>query len=879
MKDAPPKTTFLKDYTKFSHTVSTIDLVFELDDEHTKVTALTKFQRDKTAEVDGNQLRLNGEELKLLSIKLNGKSLQKKDYSIDDTGLTIYDTPDAFELEVVTEVNPLSNTSLDGLYKSGDLFCTQNEPEGFRRITYFPDRPDVMAKYTTKIIADKKKYPILLSNGNRLDSGDSEKGKHWVLWEDPFLKPCYLYALVAGDLGSIEDSFTTRSGRVIALKIYCDKGNEGKCHHAMRSLKKSMQWDEDVFGLEYDLDIFMIVAVDAFNFGAMENKGLNIFNTSCVLADEKSATDDNFTRVEGVVAHEYFHNWTGNRVTCRDWFQLTLKEGLTVFRDQEFSSDMNSRPVKRIEDVIALRTGQFAEDAGPTSHPIKPKSYIEINNFYTTTIYNKGAEIIRMIQTLIGKKAFVKGIETYFSLFDGQAVTTEDFLVAMEKASGMDLKPFMKWYHQSGTPELEISFEYDEVKKEFVLDIRQINKATADQKNKESLYFPLRIGLIGANGQDLPVVSEQAKESDQGAIIIISKDHERFVFKNVTSKPVPSINRGFSAPVVIKAPYTQEEKIFLMRNDSDSFNRWDSAQELSTALMLEQVKRSKEGKEIEVDKDFIEAFGVILNDTTLDRSLKAWMLSLPTEGDLGQRQEIISIDHNYKVREFFYDTLAERYFDTFVELYHTLAEDHEFSLDSEAMGRRSLKNLCLRYAGRSKNEKAIEMCFDQFLHATNMTDEFSALTVLANQTCPQREQAIKLFYDKWKSDTLVMCKWLSVQAGAKLDGALVRVTALMKDPVFNRKIPNLVRALYGSFVENHRHFHQRDGAGYDFIAQRVLELDKINPHVAARIAGGFKKYKKLDHARQESMKHAIEIILDNKALSPHVYEIVSKCMG
>ncbi|MCB1112703.1 MAG: aminopeptidase N [Chlamydiales bacterium] len=860
MKNAPPTATFLEDYKPLAYKLTHIDLCFELDDENTIVTSEMKMHRQSNGE---ESLVLNGVDLKLLSIKIDGRELEEGEYLVESKTLTIHKPPQAFSLEVKTAINPLANTALDGLYKSGEIFCTQNEPQGFRRITYFFDRPDAMAVYRTKIIADKKSYPILLSNGNEISKGDLDNGKHWVQWEDPFAKPCYLFALVAGDLGSIKDTFTTHSGRVIDLRIYCDKGNEEKCWHAMRSLQKSMKWDEEVFGLEYDLDIFMIVAVDSFNFGAMENKGLNIFNTSCILADEATATDDNFLRVEGVVAHEYFHNWTGNRVTCRDWFQLTLKEGLTVFRDQEFSSDMNSRPVQRIDDVIALRTAQFFEDSGPTAHPIKPKSYIQINNFYTSTIYNKGAEVIRMIQTLIGKEAFRKGIDKYFELYDGQAVTTEDFVHAMEIASGKNLAHFSRWYHQSGTPNLKFSFEYSGTT--FTMHVEQVNVPTSDQKEKEPLLIPLSVGLLDDQGNDIPIPH---------SLLQITEEKQTFTFENIPTKPTPSLNRNFSAPITVTAPYSREEEVFLMSHDSDPFNRWDAGQELATKILLEAV----EGKTSAADEGFLAAIGHILSDPVLDDALKAKALVLPSESSLAQRQETIDFDGIHTQRQTLKKAIGSRYYDRFKEVYTSL-QDSKFSLDPEAMGRRALKNICLGYMTHTAEKEALSHAYRQYENATNMTDSLAALTLLSHHDIPEYTQALTAFYNKWKREILVMCKWITVQTLSTLPGALQRTQAIMKDPIFDIKIPNLTRALLGSFTSNHVQFHARDGSGYAFLADQIIVLDTMNPQVASRLMTGFQRYKKLDTQRQQQMKTALDRILDKKDLSTNVYEIASKCLG
>ncbi|MEM1283658.1 MAG: aminopeptidase N [Chlamydiota bacterium] len=872
MKNAPPKATLLEDYRPLPFKINTIHLTFELDDKETLVTAVSQIERERSA--PGEPLKLNGERLKLVSLEIDGRALDESDYSYDERFLMIHETPESFELTIKTEINPSANTTLEGLYKSGTIFCTQNEPEGFRRITYFLDRPDIMSVYTTTIIADKNLYPILLSNGNKVESGDLEDGRHWVKWNDPFPKPSYLYALVAGDLGEIRDTFRTISGRDIDLHIFCDKGNESKCEFAMNALKKSMKWDEEVYGLEYDLDIFMIVAVDAFNFGAMENKGLNIFNTSCVLADKSTATDDNFYRVEGVVAHEYFHNWTGNRVTCRDWFQLTLKEGLTVFRDQEFSADMNSRAVKRIEDVESLRAAQFAEDAGPTAHPIKPKSYIEINNFYTATIYDKGAEVIRMIHTMLGKENFRKGIDKYFELYDGQAVTTEDFIHAMEQASGVDLKPFTKWYHQSGTPELDVSYQYDSAKQSLKVDLIQKNPSTADEQEKHPLVFPLACGILSSEGSSITPNVEGARKNGDTVILPVSKESQTFVFENVSSRPTLSVNRGFSAPIKVHVRYEHKDLMFLMAHDHDEFNRWDASQELGIRLMLESLQ----DQSMKVSEDYLEAYGKVLKNKMLDPGLKALCLTLPTEGTLGQRQSIIDFDGNHHVRETYLSRIATHYQNDFIDLYEELSSNVNYQIDPESIGKRSLRKLCLKYIAQTEKKEALDLCLESFKTASNMTDQYGALRILADYDCEQRKEALEQFYQQWKGEQLVMCKWLTAQASSKAKGALDKTEELTKDVIYDQKIPNLVRALFGGFMQNHVQFHDSKGAGYAFIVEQISELDKINPHVSARLATGFRKFGQLDSNRRDMLRKELDVLLSKPDISPHLYEIVSKCV-
>lgn len=872
-----PQPIFLADYQPPAYLCKSIKLCFDLDDEKTIVTSKMQMHQNPSRPEKGESLILNGIGLKLLSIKIDNRPLDADEYSLDDISLTIKPPRAAFTLEIENEINPQQNLSLDGLYKSGSIFCTQNEPEGFRKITYFLDRSDVMAKYTTKIIADQKLYPILLSNGNEIGRGQLESGKHWVEWEDPFAKPSYLFALVAGDLGCITETFTTMSGRKIPLKIYCDKGNEYKCQHAMQSLIKAMQWDERVYGLEYDLDTYMIVAVDAFNMGAMENKGLNIFNTSCVLADVATATDDNYGRIESVIAHEYFHNWTGNRVTCRDWFQLTLKEGLTVFRDQEFSADMHSRPLQRIENVLALRASQFPEDSGPTAHPIKPKSYLQINNFYTSTIYNKGAEVVRMIETLIGHETFNLGITKYFELYDGQAVTTEDFVHAMELVSGRDLTQFKRWYSQAGTPVIQVDSIYDAVQKTCTLTIKQSCAPTADDSEKQPFHFPLALGLLGKDGRDLPL--KIAGKVLLRPMLEITQAEESFVFEDIPEAPVLSINRHFSAPIEVKVGYSQAEYQFLMAHDSDPFNRWEAGQKLATDLMLAMVQDLSEGKDLLLDPGYIEAFGSLLDDASLDNALKARALILPSEDTLAQFLEPIDIDGIHLVREYVRQMLAETYKDKFQEIYLALHTQEPYHFDASAVGKRSLKNVALGYLSLLETKAAIARCSDQFSAAQNMTDQFAALTVLANIDCPEREKALASFYTQWKDDTLVMNKWLAVQAHSKLDGTFETVNRLMKDPVYDACIPNLVRALIISFTQNAVHFHRNDGVGYAFIADRIIEIDRFNPQLAAGLARTFKKYNKLDPMRKQAMKRELARIIAQDQLSTNVYEIVSQLLA
>ncbi len=888
MKNDTPKTIFLRDYTTPDFIISEVFLTFDLDDEKTRVTNSMKIQSQSEAP----NLVLNGEELVFLSAKINGEDVDSSKLVFKDDTLTILDVPREFELTIENQINPSANKALDGLYKSGTIFCSQNEPEGFRRITYYIDRPDVMAKFKTKIIADKKKYPVMLSNGNPIESGDLEGGKHWIMWEDPFPKPCYLYALVAGDLGLVQDEFTTCSGRKIDLRIYVDKGNEDKCGHAMESLKNSMKWDEERFGLEYDLDIYMIVAVDAFNMGAMENKGLNIFNSAYVLAKPETATDANFMGIESVIGHEYFHNWTGNRITCRDWFQLTLKEGLTVFRDQEFSADLNSRTVQRIQDVERLRQFQFAEDTGPTAHPIKPDSYIEINNFYTVTIYEKGAEVIRMLHTLLGEAGFRKGMDKYFELYDGQAVTTEDFLHAMSVANNnIDLEQFKLWYSQAGTPQIDITTSYDESSKKFKLKLSQSCPKTPGQEVKKAFYIPLRVGLVGRSGDDLALQlssehshEEQKYLKEKGVIILKDYDAE-YTFVSVTERPVLSLNRGFSAPVKLKSYHTDEELLFLMANDKDEFNRYEAAQVLAFNHIQSFLDAKKsDGRSWDEmaqsfeDHAYLEAYHTMLLDKELDPSMKMMMLDLPSLSVLQQAQNPVNHCDVVDAKDTLTRILANRFEKEFLSLYR---ENHDvsFKMDGIAIGKRALKTLCLRFLAALGKDAYFDLALEQFDNATNMTDESSALNLVCAHANSHRDTVVERFFDKWKHETLVMQKWLMAQASSPLESTYENVLKLENSEVFDINIPNLVRSLVGSFARNMPQFHHKSGRGYEYVAKKVLTLDSLNPQVASGLVGAFRDYKRLEDGQRDLMKVQLEKIRDFDGLSKNTFEIVSKILN
>lgn len=905
MRDAQAKTIYLKDYQLPAFVIEKTELHFDLGETRTRVSS--RLQMRRNPDLAGSQqddLRLDGQDMELESLSLNGKVLAATDYHLEDESLTIkglsalLDTSSDkdFVLECVTLIKPQENTSLEGLYKSQTMFCTQCEAEGFRKITYYLDRPDVMSRFTTTIVADKVRYPVLLSNGNNIESGQSDDGRHWARWEDPFRKPCYLFALVAGDLKHIEDKFTTCSGREITLRIFVEEKDLDKCDHAMASLKHSMRWDEEVYGREYDLDIFMIVAVDDFNMGAMENKGLNIFNTSCVLANPATTTDLAFQRVEAVVAHEYFHNWSGNRVTCRDWFQLSLKEGFTVFRDAEFSADMGSRTVKRIEDVGFLRTQQFAEDAGPMAHPVRPDAYMEISNFYTVTIYEKGAEVVRMIRELIGNEKFRAGSDLYFERHDGQAVTTEDFVRAMEEASGVDLSQFRRWYTQAGTPQLHVSDHYNPVTGTYELMVRQSCPPTPEQAHKEPFHIPLRMGLLDSKtGEaiELTLQGERAQgvTSSTERVLNITRDVQSFVFTGVTNRPIPSLLRGFSAPVKLQFDYSRDDLVFVMTRDTDGFNRWNAAQELAVSVLHEMLNADQTGQALEVDERLVKAFGDVLqsavndakSDRQLDQAMLAQLLSLPSEAYLGELANEIDVDGSHRVREALSDTLAAIHARLFAHLYELCQSSEPYRADAAGIARRALKNTCLAYLMRSHRPEWLQACHEQFRTSDNMTDVDAALRLLVNSRDPEAEDlrsaAIDYFYDTWRHESLVVNQWFTVQAVASRPGALERVKTLMQHEAFDIRNPNKVRALISAFCNmNAVNFHELSGKGYEFLADQVIALNLLNPQIAARLLTPLTRWKKYNVARQGLMKAQLERIGAEPKLSKDVFEVVTKSL-
>ena len=881
MSSTSPQPIRREDYRIPDFLIDEVDLDFDLRDDGTTVRSRLMVRRNPAARDGSAPLSLDGEELGLTSVAIDGKPLGPDRYRLEAERLVIDKVPDRFELAVTTEIQPHKNTALSGLYISGGNYCTQCEAEGFRRITFFADRPDVMARYTTRIAADKARYPVLLANGNPDGAGDLPGGRHWARWVDPFPKPSYLFALVAGDLKALEDRFTTRSGREVTLRIFVRAEDLEKCGHAMASLKKAMRWDEELYGREYDLDLFMIVAVSDFNFGAMENKGLNIFNTKYVLAKPETATDADYLAIEGVVAHEYFHNWTGNRITCRDWFQLSLKEGLTVFRDQEFSSDMNSRAVKRIADVRRLRAAQFPEDAGPTAHPVRPDSYIAIDNFYTPTVYEKGAEVIRMMHTLLGADRFRAGMDLYFERHDGQAVTCEDFVKAMEDASGVDLGQFRLWYAQAGTPEIELEERWDEAARALELVFRQKIPPTPGQPDKKPMVIPLALGLLDRTGGELPARLHGENEGREGTRVLpLRRSEERVRLDGLAERPAVSLLRGFSAPVRVKAP-SRERLAFLFAHDTDPFARWEAGQQLAASLLLEMAAGWQSGEASALDPAFIEAVGRTLSDPKLDPAFRAEAISLPSEAFLADQMEVADPEAVFMAREQARRAIASALSDQLLAAYEANREQGAYSIEPAAMGRRALKNAALSYlAAPGGNARGLALAASQYRQGGNMTDVLAALSLLADREEPEREAAFAEFYERWRDEALVIDKWFALQAVSRLPDTLARVRALLQHPAFTYATPNRVYALIANFASsNPVRFHAADGSGYRFLADQVLVLDPRNPQVASRIVTPLGRWRRQARERQELMKTELQRILASPQISKQTYEIASKALG
>ena len=861
MRTDTPKTTYLKDYTPFPFGIEDLHLNFDIHDGYTIVTARSQYKRKDSADT----LYLYGEALELLSIEIDGTPVDSYEKTENDLILPVPDANE-FTLEIKTKIYPEQNTRLEGLYNSGGTYCTQCEAEGFRRITYYPDRPDVLTTFTVRVEADKK-YPVLLSNGNKIEEGEAGDDRHFTVWEDPHPKPCYLFALVAGDLTHIHDQFTTMSGRTVDLYIYVRPGDEPQCIHAMESLKRSMTWDEEVYGLEYDLNIFNIVAVSDFNMGAMENKSLNIFNTALVLAQQETATDQDFMRVESVIAHEYFHNWSGNRVTCRDWFQLSLKEGLTVFRDQEFSSDLHSRAVQRIDDVTHLRRFQFAEDASPLAHPIRPDNYIEINNFYTMTVYEKGAEVIRMMRTILGDENYRKGTDLYFERHDGQAVTCGDFVQAMQDANGIDLSQFRLWYEQAGTPEIGFAGEYDEDNERYSVTLTQHIPDTPGQKNKKPMVIPISVGLLGDNGSDL-----MATET-----FMLTQAEQRFEIEDISQNPVPSVLRNFSAPVRLESNLTDDDLKFLMIHDSDGFNKWEAGQRYFLRTINALI-----GNDDSVPVDFLETYGSLLDralDPQSDKALMARAISLPDVTRIGQEQDVIDPQAIHEARERVLNAIVDKFEDKLEKLYSANRTGANFSITPTAMGQRTLQNTAMLILSNRLTEKDAQRCKAHYDDANNMTDRMAALYLACALDGDVHDEIVSDFYERYKDYPLVIDKWFSAQAQIHLPKTIGVVKELKQHPDFNIKNPNRVRSLYSAFaMMNPVRFHAADGSGYVFLRDAIIELNDINPQIAARLLTPLREWRRYTDDRQKMMKTALQDILNIKDIAPDVFEIASKSL-
>ncbi len=874
-----PQTVFLADYKTPAYLVEHLFLDFQLHETATQVTCVARYTLNPDREGHSEALFLHGEELRLDMIALDGEPLSADRYIVSNGVLEIPVVPKSFELTLITIIDPKNNSSLEGLYLSNGNFCTQCEAEGFRKITYYPDRPDVLTKFRVRIEAGET-YPVLLSNGNLIESGSTDNGRHYAVWEDPFRKPSYLFALVAGDLVCIEDQYKTTSGREVLLQIFVEARNRDYCDHAMRSLKKAMQWDEEFFGLEYDLDRYMIVAVDDFNMGAMENKGLNVFNSKYVLAHPETATDSDFLGVESVIGHEYFHNWTGNRVTCRDWFQLSLKEGLTVFRDQEFSADLNSPAVKRIDDVRVLRQFQFPEDAGPMAHPIRPSSYVEINNFYTTTIYNKGAEVIRMMRTLLGKEKFIAGVRNYLQKHDGQAATCDDFVAAMEEAGSIDLRQFKNWYRQAGTPQIEYSEVYDAEDKTLTLTLSQSCAPTPGQDTKEPFHLPLVVGLLDSDGHDIPLqLTGENAPVGTTRTLELTQASQKFVFEHVPNRPVVSLLRQFSAPVVLRADISSADLAFRLAHDADEFNRWEAGQQLATRELLanyESVVVSPD--QFSLSPVFVNAWAAALADYSADSSLLTQLLSLPNEQFLADQLSSVDPARIYQVRQLARKSLACANKALLEQRYRRAQGDGRYSLDPSAIGKRSLANFCLAQLLLSGGTESESLCLKQYEQASNMTDRLAAFSALANSDAFSRNSVIEDFYQRWQSHPLLLDKWFSLQALAQTDNVFADVQRLLAHPKFSYSNPNRVRSLIGAFSQNLNAFHCADGLGYKWLADQILLIDARNPQLAARLAGPFTRWKRLEPGRQILMKGELER-LAAAALSKDLYEIVTKSLS
>lgn len=863
-----PQVKYRSDYKAPDYTITHIDLDFDLFESKANVIAKSHFKQ-LSAKV--NSLELSGEGITLKRLEINGQAWEH--YTENDSKLVLTNLPIEFELLVETQFDPSANTLLEGLYFCDNAYCTQCEAEGFRHITYYLDRPDVLATFTTTIRADKKRFPYLLSNGNKIDSGNLENDRHWIKWKDPHAKPCYLFALVAGDFDLLQDSFVTKSGREVALEIYVEKGNKLRAVHAMDSLKLAMKWDETRFDLEYDLDVYMIFAVNFFNMGAMENKGLNVFNSKYVLANAETATDTDYYGIESVIGHEYFHNWTGNRVTCRDWFQLSLKEGLTVFRDQEFSSDVGSRSVNRINNVRLIRGPQFAEDCGPMAHPVRPEKVMEMNNFYTLTVYRKGSEVIRMIHTLLGEINFQKGMKLYIQRHDGGAATCEDFVVAMEDASGVDLEQFRLWYSQSGTPELTVTSHYDEQDSIYTLTVNQLTPATRDQQEKQPLLIPFNIELYDQEGQ---IIELQRNGKSIDNILHVKEAQQTFVFDKVAKKPVISMLRDFSAPVKLHYDYSDQELTFLMKYATNDFSRWDAGQILLAKYIKQNVKNVQEQMPFVLPQVVVDAFHSELINDRLDFALRAEMLKLPSENEIAGWFPLIDVEAIHQVHRDIKKCFAQAFEPDLTRLYEQLKQD-DYHIDEQAMGKRQLRNKCLSYLALT--EKGSELILAHFNQSNNMTDTIAALTLANNGKATVREALMQQFSEKWQHDGLVMDKWFELQGTHNSDDALENVKAQMSHPSFSLKNPNRIRALIGSFSSNNPlRFHAIDGAGYQFLSEIVMSLNETNPQIASKLIDPLLKFNRFAEPRKHLMREQLEMLAKLPTLTVDLYEKITNAL-
>lgn len=880
MKKEIPKAVYLKDYEQPGFWAKTVHLTFDIHTDRTLVISRVTYEHNKNGTPKPAALKLMGHELQLKGVRLNQNPLPPTEFTATPDELTIFHVPDIFELELVTELKPHENKALEGLYQSDNMLCTQCEAEGFRRITYFLDRPDVMATYTTRIIASKKDYPVLLSNGNPMEAGDLPAGRHFAVWHDPFPKPSYLFALVAGNLIFQEGNFRTKSGREVTIRIYVEAENRDKCDYAMQSVKWAMKWDEDTYGLEYDLDIFMIVAVSSFNAGAMENKGLNIFNSKFVLADPQTATDNDFLGILRVIGHEYFHNWSGNRVTCRDWFQLSLKEGLTVFRDQTFAEDMGHAAVSRIRQVISLKSGQFEQDRGPMAHPVRPESYVEINNFYTSTVYSKGAEVIRMIQTQLGHEQFIKGAQLYFQRHDGQAATIEDFVKAMADSSQKDFSQFMLWYSQAGTPTLKCTSNYDQEAKTFAITFKQTIPATPGQPHKNPHVIPVRMGLLSRDGKPLPLkLHGQKTPAGSELVLSVSEAEQTFVFEGIPMSPIMSVLRRFSAPVYLETPLKREDRTILLSHDPDEYNRFEAGQELAMEEILNLGSAAVKNQKLQVDSAYLQAYGKQLSDHAQDPMFQAEALGLPDIDYLANLSETIEVEKLYFGIQSLSRILGEHHWDLFLDLYQRHHHPSAPAGAPDTIGPRKLKNVCLQFLTATNRQEAWALCRKQFDTAHNMTDFIGALSCLTHSTSPMRDEVFEIFYRKWHHEKLVLDKWFGMQSWTHRDDAIEIVQSLLKHKDYDRYYPNRIYATLGPFTGlTPVGMHHPSGRGYQLLAHEVMSIDSYNPMVAARMVHRLINYKRFDLKRQKLMKDQLQTIATKPGLSPDVYEIVSKSL-